>query len=39
MDREAEAAQVQKEVNSSQEKDTVLLQQLITELQQGYAEL
>ncbi|KAG2744199.1 hypothetical protein P692DRAFT_20877927 [Suillus brevipes Sb2] len=39
MDREADAAQVQKEVNSWQEKDTVSLQQSIIELQQGYAEL
>ncbi|KAG0707550.1 hypothetical protein DFH29DRAFT_1055563 [Suillus ampliporus] len=39
MEREAEAAKVQKEADSSQEKDKVSLQQSIVELQQGYAEL
>ncbi|KAG2350885.1 hypothetical protein BDR05DRAFT_49997 [Suillus weaverae] len=39
MEREAEAAQVHKEADSSQEKDKVSLQQSIIELQQGYAEL
>jgi myosin protein heavy chain len=39
MEREAEAAQVHKQADSSQEKDKVSLQQSIIELQQGYAEL
>jgi myosin protein heavy chain len=39
MEREAEAAQVHKEADSSQEKDKISLQQSIIELQQGYAEL
>jgi len=38
-EREAEAAKAQKDANSLQQKDKVSLQQTVTELQQGYAEL